>query len=232
MLRMSKLPAVLAGMLVAALCVALAPSAHASPTAAAAKSAAAAPAIKVVPADVGVVNGAHIFEIEVYPVAGTHKCIDASTSDSLAGQPGDPVTVYSCFNNYNSNPNQWWHPIDTDVPAAGLVQLANWEWPGLCLDMTNGDSADLTFCSNVISQDFDWASFSASVGSSGSGAYGRLIDDDGFPGPGTLCLEAVNSGSLNPGLNGDPLDLYLCTSAHKNQLFTYLSEGGPPSARV
>jgi hypothetical protein len=164
-------------------------------------------------------NGYTIYEIMIDPVNGTHKCLDASTSSSIAGEPGDPMQLYSCLNNFSSNPNQWWNPIDTD---GDYVELSNWEWPGLCLTI-GPSAAELQFCSNgTTAQKWNWLHFRSTVGKSGSGVYAAFQSDFDLD-SGFQCLAGENNSSHNPGQNGDPLIEANCSNnLPANQLFTYL----------
>jgi hypothetical protein len=62
------------------------------------------------------------------------KCVDANTGGATAGQNGDVVQLWDCYNDSTNNPNQWWWAAQTDH---GWTELINWQY-GLCLDADNG----------------------------------------------------------------------------------------------
>ena len=163
-----------------------------------------------------------IYEFQIYPINGTHKCLDASTSSSYAGQPGDPIQLYSCFNNYTNDANQWWNPINTD---GDYVELENWRYPALCLQgigpLSNNapdGQAELGYCDATnSSQLWDWYSFRRTIGNSGSGNFAELY----YGGSNGYSLAAYDGGSENPGANGDPVTIWPTYSGVGYEEFTY-----------
>jgi hypothetical protein len=174
------------------------------------------------PDAVGHLGSYTIYEFQIYPVNGTHKCLDASTSSSYAGQPGDPIQLYSCFNNYTNDANQWWNPINT---TGDYVELENWRYPALCLDAIGTVSsnapdgqAELVYCNaSDSSQLWDWYDFRRTIGNSGSGNFSELY----YGGNSGYSLAAYDSGADNPGANGDPVTLWYTYSGVGYEEFTY-----------
>jgi hypothetical protein len=150
------------------------------------------------PGMVDVLGNYTIYEFNIYPVNGTHKCLDASTSSPYKGMQGDPVQLYSCFNDHINHANQWWNPINT---SGNYVELQSWAYPDLCLTGQPGYFAALAECNDYSpSMYWDWYHFRGAVGASGSGNYGELASyQAGYS------LAAYDTGSYNPGQNGDPV---------------------------
>jgi hypothetical protein len=139
-----------------------------------------------------------IYEFSIYPVNGMHKCLDASTSSPYKGVAGDPAQLYSCFNDYINNANQWWNPINT---TGDYVELQSWAFPDLRLAAVSTYQAELAECGdNSPSMFWDWYHFRGAVGTAGSGDYGELSSYQT-----DYSLAAYDTGTNNPAQNGDPV---------------------------
>jgi hypothetical protein len=157
-----------------------------------------------------------IYEFSIYPVNGTHKCLDASTSSPYENEPGDPLQLYSCYNDYKNHANQWWNPINTD---GDYVELENWEYQGLCLEgISYSTVAELSYCySGDYYELWDWYYFRKTVGNSGSGNYAQLVWGENT----SYSLAAYDNDGYSPGQNSDPVTVYPTHSGVGYEEFTY-----------
>lgn len=159
-------------------------------------------------------------DITVYELLNdaSGKCLDASTSSSKAGENGDPVQLYSCFNNDVSDANQWWLPEQVSGVWGVLV---NYEY-GLCLNatdaggLTNGSKVQLWNCGvDTANEYWDWSDFYDYV--SEGYAYPLFLD------VGTYDLNAEQDSHGSPSDNGDPIQVweYLTGSNTSNEYWVY-----------
>jgi hypothetical protein len=66
------------------------------------------------------------------------KCTDANNAGSTAGQNGDKVQLWGCFNDSVNHANQWWFAMVLP-PSGGTVwtEIVNWQYGSKCLDARN-----------------------------------------------------------------------------------------------
>jgi hypothetical protein len=130
------------------------------------------------------------------------KCLDANSAGTTAGQNGDKVQLWGCFDDPGSHANQWWVPVQT---ASGYTELANFQYPSKCLDADNshgfvdGAKVQLWGCFNdESSHPNQWWNF-------GPDGFFSVLPNRW--GSGAKVLDANNAGTT-AGQNGDKVQLW------------------------
>lgn len=129
------------------------------------------------------------------------KCVDANNAGSTAGQNGDKVQLWGCFNDIANHPNQWWLPAQT---TSGYTELVNWQF-GLCLDadnshgFVNGAKVQLWGCFNdSTNHPNQWWNY---------GPAGGVSTLPSLWGGGAKVLDVNDAGST-AGQNGDKIQVW------------------------
>jgi hypothetical protein len=128
-------------------------------------------------------------------------CVDANNYGPTAGQDGDTVQLWGCFNDSIRHANQWWLPAQT---TSGYTELVNLQY-GKCLDADDSqgfvDGAKVQL----------WSCFHDSVNHPNQWwNYGPPSNYTVLPllwGGGAKVLDANNYGP-SAGQNGDKIQIW------------------------